>query len=147
MRRGTLTIGALPTLAPYLLSVALVEFLEKFPGVETVVQEDTIAQLLKLADGCEIDFALASQPIRGGRLEVKELFSDELSGALPPGHPLTRKRTVAVAGLKAAVGHRHYFLPCRACVATATELAGSRFRILIPNNPFWSGSWPINCTG
>ena len=145
--RGTLTIGVLPTIAPYLLPEVMAQFMEKFPGVETVVQEDTTAQLLKLAHGYEIDFALASQPIRDERLEVKELFSEELLLALPPGHPLTRKRTVAVAGLKAAVGHRYYFLPCRACTDAATELAGSRFRILIPNNPFWSGSWPINCTG
>ena len=80
--------------------MALVEFMEKFPGVETVVQEDTTAQLLNLANGYEIDFAMASQPIRGERLEVKELFSEELLLALPPGHPLTRKRTVAVAGLE-----------------------------------------------
>ena len=90
----------LPTIAPYLLPEVMAEFMEKFPGVETVVQEDTTAQLLKLAHGYEIDFALASQPIRDERLEVKELFSEELLLALPPGHPLTRKRTVAVADLK-----------------------------------------------
>ena len=98
--RGTLTIGVLPTIAPYLLPEVMAQFTEKFPGVETVVQEDTTARLLKLAHGYEIDFALASQPIRDERLEVKELFSEELLLALPPGHPLTRKRTVAVADLE-----------------------------------------------
>ena len=98
--RGTLTIGALPTIAPYLLPEVMAQFMEKFPGVEIVVQEDTTARLLKLAHGYEIDFALASQPIRDQRLEVKELFSEELLLALPPGHPLTRKRTVAVADLE-----------------------------------------------
>jgi LysR family hydrogen peroxide-inducible transcriptional activator len=98
--RGILTIGVLPTIAPYLLPDVMAQFTEKFPGVETVVQEDTTAQLLKLAHGYEIDLALASQPIRDERLEVKELFSEELLLALPPGHPLTRKRTVAVADLE-----------------------------------------------
>ena len=98
--RGILTIGVLPTIAPYLLPEVLAQFMEKFPGVEAVVQEDTTARLLKLAHGYEIDFALASQPIRDERLEVKELFSEELLLALPPGHPLTRKRTVAVADLE-----------------------------------------------
>ena len=98
--RGTLTIGVLPTIAPYLLPEVMAQFTEKFPGVETVVQEDTTARLLKLAHGYEIDFALASQPIRDERLEVKELFSEELLLALPPGHPLTRKRTVAAADLE-----------------------------------------------
>lgn len=98
--RGTLTIGVLPTIAPYLLPDSLAEFTEKFPGVEIVVQEDTTARLLKLAHGCEIDFALASQPIQDERLEVRELFSEELLLALPPGHPLTRKRSVAVGDLE-----------------------------------------------
>jgi len=98
--RGILTIGVLPTIAPYLLPEVLAQFMEKFPGVEAVVQEDTTARLLKLAHGYEIDFALASQPIRDERLEVKELFSEELLLALPPGHPLTRKRSVAIADLE-----------------------------------------------
>ena len=46
-------------------------FREKFPGVEIVVQEDTTAQLLKLAHTYEIDFAVASRPIENQHMEVK----------------------------------------------------------------------------
>src|SRR5579863_6324932 len=98
--RGTLTLGVLPTIAPYLLPEALAEFTKRFPGVEIVVQEDTTARLLKLANAYEIDFALASRPIHDERLEVKDLFSEELLLALPPGHRLTRKRTVSAADLE-----------------------------------------------
>jgi LysR family hydrogen peroxide-inducible transcriptional activator len=97
--RGTLTIGVLPTIAPYLLPGVMAEFVEEFPGVEVVVQEDTTARLLNLALGYEIDLALASLPIADGRLEVRELFAEELLLALPPGHPLTRKRSLGVADL------------------------------------------------
>jgi LysR family hydrogen peroxide-inducible transcriptional activator len=100
LRRGTLTIGVLPTIAPYLLPKVMAQFSKKFPGVEIVVQEDTTARLLKLALDYEIDFALASQPIENDLLEINRLFSEELLLALPPGHPLTRKRTVAVADLE-----------------------------------------------
>src|SRR5580698_2080201 len=48
----------------------------------------------KLTPACEIDFALASRPIREERLEVRELFSEELLIALPPRHPLTHKRAI-----------------------------------------------------
>ena len=99
LRRGRLTIGVLPTIAPYLLPPALIDFTEKFPGVEILVQEDTTARLLKLAHRYEIDFALASQPIQDESLEINELFSEELLLALPPGHRLTRKRRVAFADL------------------------------------------------
>ena len=92
--RGNLTLGVLPTIAPYLLPDVMAAFTEKFPGVGIVVQEDTTARLIKLALEYEIDFALASQPIHDERLEVRELFTEELLLALPPDHPLARKRTV-----------------------------------------------------
>ena len=98
--RGRLIIGVLPTIAPYLLPTVLVGFAKKFPGVEIVVHEDTTAQLLKLAQAYEIDFALASRPIQDQRMEVKDLFTEELQLALPPGHPLTRKRTMRLADLE-----------------------------------------------
>src|SRR5271168_5027757 len=53
--RGMVTVGVLPTIAPYLLPGAMATFTEKFPGVEIVVQEDTTARLLKLALDCEIE--------------------------------------------------------------------------------------------
>jgi hypothetical protein len=39
--------------------------------VEIVAQEETTALLLKLANACEIDFAVASRPIQDRRMEVK----------------------------------------------------------------------------
>jgi LysR family hydrogen peroxide-inducible transcriptional activator len=98
--RGRLIVGVLPTIAPYLLPEALAEFAEKFPGVEIVVQEDTTARLLKLAQAYEIDLALASRPIQDQRMKVKDLFTEELRLALPRGHRLTRKRTVRVADIE-----------------------------------------------
>jgi LysR family hydrogen peroxide-inducible transcriptional activator len=97
---GTLTIGVLPTIAPYLLPETIGVFAQKYPGVEIVVQEDTTAQLLKYLATYEIDFALASDPIEDSRFEVKELFAEELLLALPPGHRLARKRTVPAAALE-----------------------------------------------
>ena len=98
--RGALKIGVLPTIAPYLLPEAVGGFMEKYPGVEVVVHEDTTAQLLKLLLAFEIDLALASQPIRDERLEVRELFTEELLLALPPAHPLARKRAVSPSDLE-----------------------------------------------
>jgi LysR family hydrogen peroxide-inducible transcriptional activator len=99
--RGTLTLGVLPTIAPYLLPDVMAAFTERFPGVEVIVQEDTTARLIKLAHSFEVDVALASRPIPDERLEVRELFAEELLLALPPGHPLTGKRAVAARDLEA----------------------------------------------
>ena len=101
--RGTVTVGVLPTIAPYLLPDVLTEFTEKYPGLEIIVQEDTTARLLKQLLAYETDIALASLPIHDERLEVQALLTEELLLALPPGHPLTRKRIVKVEDL---VGER-----------------------------------------
>jgi LysR family hydrogen peroxide-inducible transcriptional activator len=98
--RGRLTLGVLPTIAPYLLPGLLSGFSRKYPGVEVVVHEDTTAGLLKLAHAYEVDFALASRPIADPRVEVKDLFSEELLLALPPGHALARKRAVTMSDLE-----------------------------------------------
>src|SRR5580698_2793169 len=97
--RGTITIGVLPTIAPYLLPEIMAEFTEKFPGLEIIVQEDTTARLLKYTLAYEIDFALASQPINDERLAVRDLFAEELLLALPPRHPLTRKSKISAGDL------------------------------------------------
>ena len=97
---GVVTIGVLPTIAPYLLPKLLSAFTGKFPSVEIVIQEETTARLLKQLHAYEIDLALASQPIQDERLEIRELFSEELLLALPPGHPLASRRTIAVEDLE-----------------------------------------------
>jgi len=97
---GTLTIGVLPTIAPYLLPAAIGAFSRKYPGVEIVVQEETTARLLKQVAAYEVDFAIASNPMPESRFEIKELFAEELLLALPPGHRLARKRTVPAAALE-----------------------------------------------
>lgn len=97
---GTCTIGVLPTIAPYLLPGTIANFARKYPGVEIVVQEDTTAQLLRQLLTYEIEIAFASHPIQDSRFEIKELFAEELFLALPPGHPLAKKRALSAAHLK-----------------------------------------------
>jgi LysR family transcriptional regulator, hydrogen peroxide-inducible genes activator len=98
--RGVVTIGVLPTIAPYLLPGVIERFLRQYPGVEVVIQEQTTAQLVKLVIGCEIDLLVASLPQTDPRLEVRALFSEELLVALPTGHPLCRKPRLTVRDLK-----------------------------------------------
>jgi LysR family hydrogen peroxide-inducible transcriptional activator len=94
LMRGTLNVGVLPTIAPYILPRLLIAFTTKFPGIETVIHENTTAQLIKQVLAYEVDLALASRPIEDKRLEVRDLFSEELKLALPPRHPLIRKRII-----------------------------------------------------
>jgi LysR family hydrogen peroxide-inducible transcriptional activator len=97
---GIVRVGALPTIAPYLLPGLMGKFTRQYPGVETVIEEDTTMRLLELALAYEIDFALVSGPIRDGRLQVRELYWEELLLALPPSHRLATKSALRLADLK-----------------------------------------------
>jgi len=98
--RGTVTVGALPTIAPYLLPGVIAQFSEKYPGIEVVVQEDTTARLLKMATSFEVDMAIMSLPIDEAGLEVEKLFTEELLLAVPMNHALAKKKSVRVADLE-----------------------------------------------
>lgn len=98
--RGELRVGALPTIAPYLLPAAVAAFRQAHPLVRTVLQEDTTANLLQgLADG-SIDLAVAAAPVVDGRVRSLELFGEDLLLALPSGHPLAGGGTVPAARLE-----------------------------------------------
>src|ERR1700760_4598172 len=45
---GALSIGVLPTIAPYFLPPILADFTRQYPGVHLLIQEDTTARLLEL---------------------------------------------------------------------------------------------------
>ena len=91
---GTLTIGVLPTIAPYLLPPALADFMASCPKVELVAHEDTTDRLLEAVLALELDLALVSKPIRDKRLEVQELLTEELLVALPVNHPLSSQNQI-----------------------------------------------------
>jgi DNA-binding transcriptional LysR family regulator len=78
LRRGSVKIGVLPTISPYLLPRVLAQFAQNFPTLEVVVVEDRTADLLKLLDGGDLDLALASLPIPKNGFEKEILFQEEL---------------------------------------------------------------------
>jgi LysR family hydrogen peroxide-inducible transcriptional activator len=96
---GMISLGILPTLAPYLLPKAMTRFLKKYPGIEITIQEDQTSHLLKLLHSCDLDFALISRPIIDDKLEIRDLFTEELLVALPPKHRLARQKEISFADL------------------------------------------------
>ncbi len=97
--RGRLMLGALPTIAPYLLSRLLVPFAREFPEVEVIVQEEITPRLVEAVHSGDLDLALLSLPVPGAALERVELFEEPLLLVVPKAHPLARKKQVVMADL------------------------------------------------
>jgi LysR family hydrogen peroxide-inducible transcriptional activator len=97
---GKLAIGAIPTIAPYLLPPALERFLSRHPNVELTVHEDVTSHLVTAAVAGDIDLALVALPVEDQRLQAEPLLTEPLLLALPPDHRLCKRRQVTIDDLR-----------------------------------------------
>jgi LysR family hydrogen peroxide-inducible transcriptional activator len=98
--RGKILVGALPTIAPYFLPAVVGSFRAKYPGVELIIHEETTQQLLRGLEEKELDLALISDASPSSRIEIQQLFSEELLLCLPAAHPLVRQTRVVARDLQ-----------------------------------------------
>jgi LysR family hydrogen peroxide-inducible transcriptional activator len=97
---GRLVIGAIPTIAPYLLPPALERFLRLHPNVELTVHEDVTSHLVTAAAAGDIDLALVALPVDDERLQSQHLLTEPLLLALPCNHRLCRRRRITIDDLR-----------------------------------------------
>lgn len=97
---GRVSVGAIPTIAPYFLPQVLREFSQEYPKASVIVQEDTTEALLKSCTQGEIDLAILALPISAKYLQVEPLFEEELLLVLPPDHPLATKATIGLSDVE-----------------------------------------------
>src|SRR6516165_11523293 len=64
---GRLAVGAIPTIAPYLLPLVVPRFLKRYPQVELTIQEDVTQHLLATVVAGDLDLALLALPINDDR--------------------------------------------------------------------------------
>jgi LysR family hydrogen peroxide-inducible transcriptional activator len=100
LEAGRLAVGAIPTIAPYLLPRALKRFVASHPSVELTVHEDVTRQLLAATAVGDLDLALVALPIEDERLQAKPLLTEHLWLTLPPRHPLVRQRRITLDDLR-----------------------------------------------
>jgi LysR family hydrogen peroxide-inducible transcriptional activator len=97
---GSLTVGVIPTVAPYFLPPVLTSFAKEFPqACLTVVEEITPILLERLRSGT-IDVAILALPVRGHEFETFRLLTEPLFAALSKRHALARRRTISLRDLR-----------------------------------------------
>lgn len=97
---GHLSVGLIPTIAPYLLPGTLKRFYESFPNAQISVNENLTERLIKSLVSLEIEMAVMSLPIERKQISTEPLFEDPLVIALSPGHELARSEHVNIDDLK-----------------------------------------------
>lgn len=84
-----LTIGIIPTVAPYILPGLLRELREHYPIAQPrFVEEQTEHLLTQLREG-QIDCAILATPVDAPGIETTELYTEPFVAITPAGHPLS----------------------------------------------------------
>jgi LysR family transcriptional regulator, hydrogen peroxide-inducible genes activator len=98
--RGTVTLGAIPTVAPYLIPRYTAAFTERFPDARLRIVEETTPILVKGLRDLSIDFALLALPLRHKDLELRPIRTEPLLAALPKKHPLASHSSLSLSELR-----------------------------------------------
>ena len=80
---GKLTLGVIPTIAPYLLPSLLPALQKKFPELDLQLKEDVTAQLLSALDQRKIDVVLMAFPYETPGIKQMKLWSEPFVIAMP----------------------------------------------------------------
>jgi len=91
---GPLRVGAIPTIAPYLVPVILAPLHRHHPGLKLVLSEEITPILLDRLRRHELDAILIATPVEDAELQMHPLFEEPFWLALPRKHPLVQKDAI-----------------------------------------------------
>jgi LysR family hydrogen peroxide-inducible transcriptional activator len=91
---GTLHMGVIPTIGPYLLPAVLPGLRRSYRALQLYLVEDLTPRLLEQLHSGQLDVVLLALPYDCGTVESAALFDDRFLLALPPDHPLAKERRI-----------------------------------------------------
>jgi LysR family hydrogen peroxide-inducible transcriptional activator len=91
---GTLRLGAIPTISPFLLPKVLPQLRRAYGQLKLYLVEDQTAKLIEALHEGQIDVAILALPYDCGAVETTILFEDPLLAGLPMWHPLASAKRV-----------------------------------------------------
>lgn len=96
---GPFVLGAIPSVAPYLLPAALPRIRERFPRLQLTFRETQTATLVNELLAGRLDAILLSLPVEHPDLVTLPLFEDAFVVAAQAGSPLARAESIAPQSL------------------------------------------------
>ena len=97
MLSGSLRLGIIPTLAPYVLPRVLPKLQAKYPRLRLEVRETQTKILLEELARGELDAVMLALPVEGADVETLALFDDAFLLAVPAADPRPARTRVGVA--------------------------------------------------
>jgi LysR family transcriptional regulator, hydrogen peroxide-inducible genes activator len=99
---GPISIGVIPTIAPYFLPPILATFSRKYPEARVSVAEEITPVLLERLRAVTMDAAIVALPLQGRSHDFQTfpLMVEKLYAVLPKRHALTKRRAVSLEELQ-----------------------------------------------
>ena len=97
---GKVAVGAIPTIAPYVLPELVVTFQKHYPDVVLEIVEDVTDSITRRIEAGELDVALASSCRPSPTLRRESVGAEPLLALVPEKHPLAKKDVVELDDLK-----------------------------------------------
>jgi len=94
-----ITVGAVPTIAPYLLAPLIQQCRETHPNLVVHLREDFRSDLVRGVLEGELDLAVVTLPIKDHRLSIEPLLTEPLLLVVGKGHPLSGRSEVTANDL------------------------------------------------
>lgn len=84
---GTLRLGAIYTISPYLLPWLIPQLRARAPQMQVLLEENYTARLAEMLKQGEIDIAILAEPFSESGIETRPVYDEDFVVALPKGHP------------------------------------------------------------
>ena len=97
---GGFHLGAIATIAPYLLPGALSQFTRRFDRCELQITEDLSERLVEGLVDNTLDAAIMSTPVEHELVEYQTLATEKMMAVAPANSPLAKKRYVNLTDLR-----------------------------------------------
>ncbi len=97
---GTLKLGIIPTLAPYLLHRFIRKFLNKYPNVKLEVQEMVTEEVVKKLKNDELDLGIIVTPLDEAGIVEKPMFYEKFYAYFSKGHELLKNSEITPEQIK-----------------------------------------------
>ena len=93
---GTLRLGVIPTIAPYLLHRFIPDFVRKCPKVELQIREMMTGDIIRARDRDMLDAAIMAGGTSPEGIREEELFNDRFFAYVSTDHPLCQRSNIRI---------------------------------------------------
>jgi LysR family transcriptional regulator, hydrogen peroxide-inducible genes activator len=97
---GSVAVGVIPTVAPYLMPRYTAAFAKKYPDAKLRIVEEMTPILVESLRDLSIDIAILALPVRHKDLELSPIRTEPLFAVLPKEHPRAGAESLSLKDLR-----------------------------------------------